>query len=87
MKHLILGLMFVSFASVAAAQAQTDWQTLVTKSGSKIVAVEGATKIDIATAKSLHERGVQFIDTRGSRDWKKGHIPGASDLRYPRKRK
>ncbi len=80
MKHLILGLMFVSFASVAAAQAQTDWQTLVTKSGSKVIAVEGATKIDIGTAKTLHDRGARFIDTRGSYAWKIGHIPGASNF-------
>ena len=80
MKHLILGLRFVSFASVAAAQAQTDWQTLVTKSGSKVVAVEGATKIDIGTAKTLHDRGARFIDTRGSYNWRIGHIAGAFDF-------
>ncbi len=87
MKHLILGLMFVSFASVAAAQAQTDWQALVTKSGSKVIAVEGATKIDIGTARTLHERGVRFIDTRGSYSWKNGHIPGALPLSYPSRAK
>ncbi len=83
MKHLILGFMLLFLASVATAQAQTDWFTLLTKSGSKVIAVEGATEIDISTAKTLHERGVRFIDTRGSYDWKKGHIPGAFDLRYP----
>ncbi len=82
MKHLVLGFMFLSLASVAAAQTQTewDWQELLTKSGGKVTAVEGATKIDISTAKTFHERGVRFIDTRGSYSWKEGHIPGASDL-------
>ncbi len=64
MKHLILGFMLLFLASVATAQAQTDWFTLLTKSGSKVIAVEGATEIDISTAKTLHERGVRFIDTR-----------------------
>ena len=83
MRHLILGFMIVFLASVAAAQAQTDWQTLVTMSGSKVVAVEGATEIDISTAKTLLDRGVRFIDTRGSYAWKNGRIPGAFDLAYP----
>ena len=69
MKHLVLGFMFLSLASVAAAQTETDWKTLLTKSGTKVIAVEGATKIDISTAKTLHERGVRFIDARNP--WKK----------------
>ncbi len=83
MKHLILGFMFLFLASAATAQTQIDWQTLTTKSGLKVIAVEGATKIDISTAKSMLDRGVRFIDTRGSFDWKKAHIPGALDLPYP----
>ena len=69
MKHLVLGFMFLSLASVAAAQTETNWKTLLTKSGTKVIAVEGATKIDISTAKTLHERGVRFIDARNP--WKK----------------
>ncbi len=83
MKHLILGFMFLSLASVATAQTETDWKTLLTTSGSKVIAVEGATKIDISTAKTLHERGVRFIDTRGTSSWRYGHIPGALALAYP----
>ncbi len=83
MKHLILGSMFLSLASAAAAQTETDWKTLLTTSGSKVIAVEGATKIDISTAKTLLERGVRFIDTRGSSSWRYGHIPGAFNLAYP----
>jgi rhodanese-related sulfurtransferase len=80
MKHFILGFIIVFGASVAAAQAQTDWQKLVTGSGASGFEVEGATKIDVSTAKTLHDRGVTFIDSRSTRRWKQGHIPGASNL-------
>ena len=83
MKHLILGFMFLFLASATVAQAQTDWQTLLTKSGSKVIAVEGATKIDISTAKSMLDRGVPFIDTRGFFAWNQTHIPGSLALAYP----
>ncbi len=66
-----------------AARTETDWKTLLTTSGTKVIAVEGATKIDISTAKTLHERGVRFVDTRGPSSWKYGHIPDAFDLAYP----
>ena len=83
MKHLVLGFMFLFLTSVATAQTTTDWFTLLTTSGTKVIAVEGATRIDISTAKTLHERGVKFVDTRGSYDWKKTHIPGSLALAYP----
>ena len=82
MKHLILGFVLLFLASVSTAQAQTDWETLLTKSGSKVTAVAGATKIDVGMAKTLHDRGVQFIDVRRTRRWKKAHIPGAPSLPY-----
>ena len=80
MKHLILGFMLLFFASVVTAQAQTDWFALVTKSGSSGFTVEGATKIDVSTAKTMHDQGVTFIDTRSKGRWKFGHIPGAFSL-------
>ncbi len=83
MKYLVLGFMFLFLTSVATAQTQIDWTELTTMSGSKVIAVEGATKIDISTAKSMLDRGVRFIDTRGSYDWKKAHIPGSLALAYP----
>jgi 3-mercaptopyruvate sulfurtransferase SseA len=46
--------------------------------------VEGATQIDIPTAKSLHDRGVVFIDVSGESVWNAGHIPGAVHLPYER---
>ncbi len=83
MKHLILGSLLLFLASGATAQTETDWRTLLTKSGSKVIAVEGATEIDVRRAKTLHDRGLRFIDVRGAWYWKTGHIPGASDLKYP----
>jgi len=43
--------------------------------------VEGATKIDAATAKALHDRGnFTFVDVRASVNFGLGHIPGAINL-------
>ncbi len=80
MKHLILGFMVLFLASVATAQTQTDYRTLITGSISSGFAVAGATKIDSSTAKTLHDRGVRFVDVRGIRAWESGHVPGASRL-------
>ncbi len=79
---LVLGFMFLFLTSVATVQTQTDWNTLLTSSGPKVIAVEGATRIDISTAKTLHERGVRFIDTRGISYWRVGHIPGSVAITY-----
>ncbi len=83
MKHLVLAFMFLFLTSVATAQTEIDWRTLVTESGSVVIAVEGATEIDVNAAKTLHDQGVRFVNVRGTRKWKRGHIPGSSDLRYP----
>ena len=45
--------------------------------------VAGAIKIDAAGAKTLHDRGVAFIDSRGSSRYDRGHIPGATNLSFP----
>lgn len=42
--------------------------------------VEGATTVDAATAKALFDRGVPFVDVRGSDHYSEGHIPRAVDL-------
>jgi TolB-like protein len=42
--------------------------------------VEGATAIDVTTAKALFDRGVPFVDVRLHSQWSKGHIPGAVHL-------
>ena len=42
--------------------------------------IDGATEIDLATAKSFHDKGVVFIDTGSEALWKKGRVPGALNL-------
>ena len=42
--------------------------------------VTGATTIDHKQAKTLHDRGVKFVDVRAARDFARGHIPGAFNL-------
>lgn len=37
-------------------------------------------KIDISTAKSLHDDGVVFVDARKASSFKKGHISGAYNM-------
>jgi len=58
------------------------WQYLVTAHsvlgpGNDWFEVEGVTQIDIPSAKSLHDRGVVFIDSSEDRVWNARHIPGA----------
>jgi len=64
-----------------------NWQYLITThvvhgANNSWFEVEGATKIDTATAKAFHDRGVLFVDTSAEPVWKKGHIPGAVNLPY-----
>jgi tetratricopeptide (TPR) repeat protein len=64
-----------------------NWQYLIRiplnleQSGAGIE-IEGATRIDLATAKSFYDRGVMFIDTDsdGEGHWKKGRVAGAVNL-------
>ena len=42
--------------------------------------VDGATTIDAHEAKTLHDRGVSFVDVRTPELWEAGHIPGANYL-------
>jgi TolB-like protein/class 3 adenylate cyclase/Flp pilus assembly protein TadD/rhodanese-related sulfurtransferase len=42
--------------------------------------IDGGTEIDLATAKSFHDKGVVFIDTSSEALWKKGRVPGALNL-------
>jgi rhodanese-related sulfurtransferase len=44
--------------------------------------VDGATKIDIARAKELHEAGTVFVDARDLEFFNLGHIPGAILLNF-----
>lgn len=63
------------------------WQYLITRhraldAGSTWWEVKGATQIDVATAKSLHDRGVVFIDTSHPDARQENQIPGAVHLTY-----
>jgi rhodanese-related sulfurtransferase len=42
--------------------------------------IDGGTEIDLATAKSFHDKGVVFIDTGSEALWKKGRVPDALNL-------
>ena len=46
------------------------------------IEIEGATKIDLATAKSFHDRGVLFLDIGNEAEgqWEKGRVSGAINL-------
>lgn len=55
------------------------WQYLIKAHGTRWV-VSGSKEIDIATAKSFHDKGVVFIDLSQPEIWNKEHIPGAINL-------
>ena len=52
-----------------------DYTSIVSKRNGEYF-VEGAPKIDAATAKGLHDRGVRFVDVRSAIAYGRGHIPG-----------
>jgi tetratricopeptide (TPR) repeat protein len=57
-----------------AGHGRTEWTQLVT-SGESGYEIDGATIIDVAAAKALHDRGVIFVDIDFM--WLVEHIPGA----------
>ena len=61
--------MIAALLAVSVAQADSPTE------------VEGATTVDVATAKTLFDRGVPFVDVRNDRYYGAGHISGASHLR------
>ena len=65
------------------------WQYLVTVHvvlgpGNTWFEVDGATLIDLPTAKSIYDRGVLFVDSSGKSAWDSSHIPGAVHLSWER---
>jgi TolB-like protein/class 3 adenylate cyclase/rhodanese-related sulfurtransferase/cytochrome c-type biogenesis protein CcmH/NrfG len=56
--------------------AYDDYTSIVSKRDGEYF-VEGAPKIDAASAKELHNRGVRFVDVRSAIAYGRGHIPGA----------
>jgi len=64
-----------------ANPADSKYRDLITMSAGKFH-VEGAVEINAAEAKSLLDQGIVFIDSRGSVDFRRGHIPGATNLLF-----
>ena len=60
--------MIVALLAVSVAQAESPTE------------VEGATTVDVATAKALFDWGVPFVDVRSDYLYGAGHIPGAVHL-------
>ncbi len=63
----------------ASLEEEEEFLTLVSE-GSETFNVAGATKIDAATAKTLLDRGVAFVDVRNVGSHNEGHIPGSRHL-------
>jgi rhodanese-related sulfurtransferase len=61
--------MMAALLAVSAVQADSPTE------------VEGATTVDVATAKALFDRGVAFVDVRSDYYFDAGHIPSAVHLR------
>jgi TolB-like protein/DNA-binding winged helix-turn-helix (wHTH) protein/rhodanese-related sulfurtransferase len=56
------------------------FRRLLHKNGEGYYDVTGATTIDHKQAKTLHDRGVKFVDVRAAKDFASGHAPGAFNL-------
>ena len=76
--------------SLAGVKSGHAWTSLVTRNEPKNaeertlsgVSIEGATEIDVETAKHLFDLGIPFVDV--SRIFFQGHIPGAHPLMWYR---
>jgi TolB-like protein/DNA-binding winged helix-turn-helix (wHTH) protein/rhodanese-related sulfurtransferase len=55
------------------------YRQLLHKSGA-YYGVTGATTIDHKQAKTMHDRGVKFVDVRAAKDFASGHVPRAFNL-------
>ena len=65
--YIVVSIVALLFAA-SAVQAQSPTE------------VDGATTVDVATAKALLDRGVPFLDVRSNNSYDAGHIPGAANL-------
>jgi tetratricopeptide (TPR) repeat protein len=82
--QMVQGLSLAGVPSGAIDEpTEVNYKDLVTKSAGTFD-VAGAIEIDASGAKTLHDRGVAFIDSRGSSFYGRGHIPGATNLLFPR---
>jgi rhodanese-related sulfurtransferase len=64
----------------AGVKSGKEWLGLVRTNVSGEFEIEGATTIDVATAKALHDRAATFLDLRD--EFAVGHIPQAHELNY-----
>jgi TolB-like protein/rhodanese-related sulfurtransferase/Flp pilus assembly protein TadD len=79
-KSLAEGLRKAGVPEGAAPQTESfDFISLVSNND-RLYNVEGATRIDSATAKLLHDRGIPFVDVRDAGSFARRHIPGAVNL-------
>jgi tetratricopeptide (TPR) repeat protein/rhodanese-related sulfurtransferase len=81
MGRLREGLRKVGVPAGTTAKPDINYRDLVTMSAGTFD-VEGAIEIDATEAKTLHDRGTAFIDSRGSGHYGRGHIPGATNLYF-----
>jgi len=68
-------------AGTTVRPANINFRDLVTMS-TDTFEVEGVIEIDVVEAKTLHDRGIDFIDSRGGGPFERGHIPGATNLLF-----
>lgn len=80
MKNLLLRFILLTLISIPTASAHDHWNQLISGNGSAGWSVSGTTKVDVITAKYLHDRGVLFIDNDTEKNWARRHIPGAVNL-------
>lgn len=80
LEHWIEGLRMAGVPEGAVVEiADVNYRDLVNRKDG-IFDVEGSIKIEAAGAKALFDRGVVFIDSRGSGPYSRGHIPNAVNL-------
>ena len=76
-ERLLAGLRKAGVPEGAGADVPYDEYTRIVSRSEGEYTVAGTTKIDAATAKGLHDRGVRFVDVRTALAYSRGHIPGA----------
>ena len=77
MKTITAAVFSLVVGSVHQVSAGGDWTTLLVMSGTKVAEVEGATRVDIPTAKSMFNDGHLFVDVQGFYEYRASHVPGA----------
>jgi adenylate cyclase len=57
-----------------------EFRAIISRNATGEYFVDGATEIDVATAKDMHNAGAQIIDVRDQGSFDRGHIPAAHHL-------